>query len=116
METYDFIDDLYQISKKYHTFVNLSKLFFYMFFIAHYIACLFHTIGKISYSYDGQCWMNKFSIVNADWLIRYMYSLYFILITMFTIGYGDITPASSMEIVFVMVVLFIGCIKIFNFY
>jgi len=38
----------------------------------------------------------------------YMYSLYFILVTLVTVGYGDIIPQSNLEIFFTMVAEFLG--------
>ena len=38
----------------------------------------------------------------------YMYSLYFILVTLVTVGYGDITPQTNLEIFFTMVAEFLG--------
>lgn len=51
------------------------------------------------------------SVVEAEGMSSsesYMYSLYFILVTLVTVGYGDITPQSNLEIFFTMVAEFLG--------
>lgn len=40
---------------------------------------------------------------------KYSYSLYFIVITTLTIGYGDILPSTLTETFFVMFLAFTGC-------
>lgn len=31
-------------------------------------------------------------IVDEDWTVQYVYSVYFSAVTIFTVGYGDVTP------------------------
>jgi hypothetical protein len=57
----------------------------------------------------GYSWFDKLTNSNSDWEIRYLYSIYFSFITICTVGYGDISPVSPVEIIYVMVVVVVGC-------
>ncbi len=41
-------------------------------------------------------------------LTRYCYSLYWAVVTMATVGYGDITPTNWVEMIVAMVIIIIG--------
>lgn len=53
-------------------------------------------------------WISFYKIPN-DFFSQYVYSIYWATITMVTIGYGDITPQTSCERIYVMLVSLIGC-------
>lgn len=46
--------------------------------------------------------------VNRNWGYKYLFSLYFACSTMFTVGYGDITPENTLEITTILVVQIVG--------
>lgn len=72
-------------------------------------SCLWCFIGRLeSYDHSINNWivLNGFSNKsNFDILIA---SLYFILSTFFTIGYGDIKPSCSLEKIFIIILMSIG--------
>jgi hypothetical protein len=41
----------------------------------------------------------------SNWIVGYIYSMHFILMTMTTIGYGDITPKNPIEAVFTLFIM-----------
>ncbi len=45
-----------------------------------------------------------------DGLVRWLGGAYFMLVTMLTIGYGDVTPQSTTEIIIVMFCMVVGII------
>lgn len=47
--------------------------------------------------------------VDKDWFTIYTNSIYWSVITMLTIGYGDIIPSTNTEKIYVIVVSFIAC-------
>ena len=68
--------------------------------------CLFIFIGKISYP----SWIIKLNIQDESHLNIFLTSLYFIIVTITTVGYGDITGETMPEIIFQVLLLIIGTI------
>jgi len=54
--------------------------------------------------------MSVNDLQNLNPLEKYIYSLYFVLTTMLTVGYGDISPVNIAEIIVIMVVQIIGIV------
>ena len=69
-------------------------------------ACLFIFIGKNSYPN----WIIKMGFQDESYISIYIASIYFILVTITTVGYGDISGNSEAEIFFQMFLLIIGTI------
>lgn len=54
-------------------------------------------------------WIDKYGHIDIDQIFkRYIYSLYFAVVTITTVGYGDITPANEIECFFLIVTLLIS--------
>jgi hypothetical protein len=49
---------------------------------------------------------------HSGWGTQYIYALYFCCTTMFTVGYGDITPKNLGEVVTIMLIQVIGIINL----
>ena len=61
---------------------------------------------------DGSAnWTLGIATFNNSWAYRYVFSLYFACTTMFTVGYGDITPQNPWEILAVLLVQVVGIIN-----
>ena len=70
------------------------------------ISCLFIFLGNNSYPN----WINKINIKDDNYFNQYLTSIYFIIVTITTVGYGDITGISNIEIGFQIFLLIIGTI------
>ena len=94
---------------QYEIIDNYGSFIFSIFFSlcsVNVCACLFIFIGQNSYPN----WLTKINIQNESYISIYITSVYFILVTITTVGYGDITGNSYAEIVFQMFLLIIGTI------
>ncbi|EAR96485.2 cyclic nucleotide-binding domain protein (macronuclear) [Tetrahymena thermophila SB210] len=82
--------------------------------VAHCVAIVWNQIALYEQSVGLDNWQTKLGINNESWDIRYIYSLYWSVTTMFTIGYGDITPLNKYEVGFVTIVI-IFCSTVFAY-
>ena len=70
-----------------------------IFFLAHLFACMWYMIAIIERNYGELNWIDEVSnnVSNNTLNGMYVMSLYFIIITLTTVGYGDIMPVTSYE-------------------
>lgn len=88
---------------------SLLKLLFYVIFLAHWVACIWHFIGMISDVMKGDSWLRKNGFIHLSTGERYVTSIYWTITTMMTVGYGEITPVTEIERLFNIIVMLIGC-------
>ena len=75
--------------------------------VAHYCGCIFHYIA-----WSGEQpvnWLQKNQLLHAGFEDRYINSIYFAIITMNTVGYGDITAQNLQEKLFVVCMALVSC-------
>ena len=99
---FELISDNYTIEK---TVTILIYTFIYL-GILHCFVCIHIFIGRNSYSN----WLILTQSENESLFIIYIKSLYFIITTLTTIGYGDIICQSFIERIFQIIILAIGSI------
>ena len=87
---------------------DLVKLFLIVFYIAHVFACLWCFIGKKGLK-DEYSWINSQEIDENDIFNLYITALYFSIVTMITVGYGDISPKNAKEKIFVIFIMLFAC-------
>lgn len=83
-----------------------------IFFLSHLFACIWHFVGEISLnSYDsyGINWINTRGLTNVSVWTKYIDSFYFVVITMNTVGFGDIVATNTIERIFSIFFVFIAC-------
>ena len=86
--------------------VNLIIELFLVIFGLHILSCIHIFIGK--HTYPGWIYANDFQ--NYSVLNLYMISVYYLITTMTTVGYGDISSDSFIEIIFRIILLAVGII------
>eukprot|EP00928_Gymnodinium_smaydae_P029751 TRINITY_DN22317_c0_g3_i1.p1 TRINITY_DN22317_c0_g3~~TRINITY_DN22317_c0_g3_i1.p1 ORF type:complete len:872 (+),score=150.64 TRINITY_DN22317_c0_g3_i1:129-2618(+) len=89
--------------------VGVTRVVFLLYGITHWAACIWYVIGKSTFA-DGVAETDSWflhtpvpGLDNEQELNRgrmYIYSIYFALTTMTTVGYGDITPTNFSEVSF----------------
>lgn len=78
--------------------VYFFMLLVFLVFVIHILACIWAYIGIITYQswVDGYPFMNP-PIKRTEITIIYVKSMYFIITTLTTVGYGDIVGATNNE-------------------
>lgn len=86
-----------------------SQLFPLMIFLAnliHFFACIFYLAAFFEPTYD--CWITNLGWDKLAIPQQYVVSIYFVMTTILTIGFGDLTPQSSSERIVVIFIQLIG--------
>ena len=85
---------------------SIILTFFITIFFLNLSTCLFIFLGNNAY--PG--WIIKLNIQDESYIYIYLTSVYFIIVTITTVGYGDITGGTFPEIAFQIFLLIIGTI------
>ncbi|KAM3136184.1 hypothetical protein pb186bvf_011643 [Paramecium bursaria] len=90
------LSDRLELSDSQIAIFDLAKLCYTILAAAHFCACLWFLIG-ITGDPTQNSWVKQQGIEDADFITQYICSFYFSIVTMTTIGYGDITPQNVRE-------------------
>eukprot|EP00916_Digyalum_oweni_P007893 GHVL01013257.1.p1 GENE.GHVL01013257.1~~GHVL01013257.1.p1 ORF type:complete len:552 (+),score=42.05 GHVL01013257.1:22-1677(+) len=74
----------------------------------HVLACVWYMLGVWELSKNKLNWIEEEEIVEASRSFKYGVCVYFIIVTLTTVGFGDITPHSNWEMFYVMLIQLIG--------
>ena len=104
--------------QKFFKYINinfeLSQIFylinFSLFYILYFHAstCLWIYLAAIEDFYNQDNWMLKLNFINKNNFDIYIASLYFNFATLFTVGYGDITPTNPKEVMYGLLLVVIS--------
>ena len=101
-----FIVDILTKNETIDNYGSLIVTILFILFILNLSTCLFIFLGFNSYPN----WLLKLDIQDESFLNIYLVSVYFIIVTITTVGYGDITGDSIPEFEFQIFLLIIGTI------
>jgi CRP-like cAMP-binding protein len=73
----------------------------------HWIACSWHSLGHRAGVYT---WLDDGGIRDAAEITRYVASIYWVVMTLTSVGYGDYTAQSVSEQVFNVCIMLFGCV------
>ena len=79
-----------------------------MFLLLHIIGCLFAVAGNISKSFYMTSWIESNNLHEKSVSQKYLAALYWALVSILTVGYGDILPQNPIEIAVSIILYFIG--------
>lgn len=89
-------------------FINdWGNVFLFLFFFVtsiNFCACIFIFVGRNSYP----SWIIKYNFENFSFINIYIASIYYIIVTITTVGYGDLVGNTLTEVVFQAIILIAG--------
>lgn len=95
-----------------YLFTRIVKLFVVELYCTHTAACIFYYLATtLPPSQEGYTWIGSLKMGDysysqfreIDLWTRYITSLYFAIVTMATLGYGDIHAVNNREMIFIMI-------------
>lgn len=108
-EIFNRILEKFLLKEKLQNMVALLRILFISVLVAHSFACFFYFTANLQSSSAYETWLSYYNLEDADWKKQYLYSIYWSLITMMTVGYGDISPKNEYETLIAMIVAVFGC-------
>ena len=88
-------------------YLRLVHFFTLFLILIHWIACVWYLAPYLA-GFPENSWVAKEGIVDSDPATQYIRALYWVVTTVVTVGYGDITPANNYEYVFAIAVVLLG--------
>ena len=94
-------------------FQRILKLLIYLVIFTHFSACLWYYLGR-SDSDDPDSWIvrnwSNVAIADKSVGVKYVTSIYWVVTTLLTVGYGDLTPRTNWEIIYGICIMITGAI------
>jgi CRP-like cAMP-binding protein len=88
-------------------YVRIGKLLLAVVVVLHMVACIWFLV-PFAEGFPADSWVVTEGVANAEPGTQYIRSLYWVVVTATTVGYGDITPHRNVEYVLSMLVILIG--------
>lgn len=100
----------FQLTHEWKGVKRLIFLFFVIIMITHLTACGWYYVGIHAKVDDptAQTWIKTQGLASEDWYLQYMSSFYWAIVTVMTVGYGDIIPQNNSERCFCLFVILFG--------
>ncbi|CAD8078092.1 unnamed protein product [Paramecium sonneborni] len=98
------IEETFSIEQTLQAIIQFLKITAMILCIAHWIACIWNIVEFVDEQVE-QTWMIQYGIHDAPWEVKYITTFYFSITTMITVGYGDISPNTNLEMIFGIIVM-----------
>ena len=102
----------FKLQTSFKGYMDLFNLLMTSLLVLHLICCFWLMLALLSIEYyggDAQTWLKLHSLDQQTWYIQYLYSFYWSVVTMMTVGYGDFVPQNSIETLYTTITIIFGC-------
>ena len=79
-------------------FFQMLKLIILVIFITHFVSCLWFLAAKLQ-SFEPDTWVYRKGLLDESLTTQYIASYYWAFQTLTTVGYGDIAPQTTVEMI-----------------
>lgn len=86
--------------------ISFVRLILGILLFSHFCACVWLLIGKFEYP-DG--WITHYDLLEESIFAQYINSLYFVVVVINTVGFGDFIPQTNFEKLFTTCFIFVAC-------
>lgn len=90
--------------------ISFVRLISGILLFSHWSACFWILLGEYEYLNDPNSWISYYKANNMELIAQYIYSLYFVVVVMNTVGFGDVTANTFKERVFTICFIFFACV------
>ena len=87
----------------------LFKMFIVIFYIVHWAACIFFYLADLELYEGNNTWIVVYKIIDLEPIDQYVASAHWALTTLTTVGYGDISPIGTSELLFGLICMIMAC-------
>ena len=88
-------------------YLRIGKLMLAVVVVLHLVACIWFLVPFVE-GFPANSWVVMEGVADANSGTQYIRSLYWVVVTATTVGYGDITPHRNVEYLLSMLVILIG--------
>jgi hypothetical protein len=88
-------------------YLRIAKMICVVMLALHWVACAWFLVPFVE-GFPVTSWVVVEGLHSTDTATRYIRSLYWVIVTTTTVGFGDITPNRNIEYVFTMFVMLLG--------
>ncbi|CAD8200979.1 unnamed protein product [Paramecium pentaurelia] len=106
-ETFAKSDQISYLTRPLRGIIGLVKFILTLLFILHLFSCIWFWFSKISLE---DSWIKFNGLDLKSWELQYLEALYFAVVTMLTIGYGDNVPKNSIEKIITIIFILGACL------
>ena len=109
---YSKLTSQFKLQTNFKGYLDLIHLLLTTLLVLHLLACfwlMFSLLNIELFDGDSQTWLKTHNLVQQEWYVQYIYSFYWSVVTMMTVGYGDIVPQNCLEVVYATITIIFGC-------